>query len=280
MVPRVGRSLVAQRSIARAVVLCYHSIHPNKGFASASPRLFASHLDWLAENCDVVSLEQLVRRAAGSTHADSGRPAVAITFDDGYADNYEYALPLHATRNLTAAFFLTTGLIEKESDVLARTQMLRRSGYEDIRPLEWEHVRSLHSAGMEIGAHTWSHPNLAGLSREAAYDELRTSKDVIEQRIGAPVRSLAYPFGKPKRHFTDETVALAEELSYDYACAILFRAVQRGDSKLMIPRFFVTNDTIETLRDKVIGAWDVLGAWQERSPLWAARLVSPEDFEV
>jgi hypothetical protein len=118
------------------------------------------------------------------------------------------------------------------------------------------------------------------LNRQAAREELRSSKDVLEQRIGAPVRSLAYPFGKPKRHFTGETVALVAELEYEYACAILFRGVQSRDSNLMIPRFFVTNDTVETLRDKVGGAWDMLGAWQERSPLWAARLVSPEDFHA
>jgi peptidoglycan/xylan/chitin deacetylase (PgdA/CDA1 family) len=157
--------------------------------------------------------------------------------------------------------------------------MLRRSGYEEIRPLEWDQVKTMHAAGMEIGAHTWSHPNLALLSRQAAREELRSSKDVIEQRIGASVRSLAYPFGKPKRHFTDETVAVAAELGYEYACAILFRGVQHRDSNLMIPRFFVTNDSLETLREKVSGAWDALGAWQERSPLWAARLVSPEDFQ-
>jgi peptidoglycan/xylan/chitin deacetylase (PgdA/CDA1 family) len=280
MIPRARRNWGAARGTGRNVVLCYHSIHPAKGFASATPALFAAHLDWLAEHCDVLPLSQIVERMGRTPGENSGRPAVAITFDDGYADNYEYAMPLLATRDLTATFFLTVGLVEKDPSVVARTQMLRQSGYEAIRPLEWEQVRAMHAAGMEIGAHTWSHPNLAHLNRRAAHDELRSSKEVLEQRLGAPVRSLAYPFGKPKRHFTNVTVAVAAELEYEYACAILFRCVQSRDSKLMIPRFFVTNDSIETLSEKVFGAWDVLGTWQERSPLWAARLVSPEDFKL
>lgn len=277
-IPRVSRSWALGHSAGRTVVLCYHSIHPSKGFASATPTLFASHLEWLAQHCNVVSLERIALRAPASGGGDAGRPTVAITFDDGYADNHEYALPLLARRGLTATFFLTAGLIEKDPDVIARTRMLRRSGYEDIRPLDWEDVKAMHAAGMEIGAHTWSHPNLASLDRQATRDELRSSKDVIEQRVGAPVRGLAYPFGKPRRHFTNETVAVAAEVGYEYGCAVLFRAVEPRDSRLMIPRFFVTNDTLETLRDKVFGAWDLLGAWQERSPLWAARLISPEDF--
>ena len=89
---------------------------------------------------------------------------------------------------------------------------------------------------------------------------------------------MAYPFGKPGRHFNGETAALVEELGYEYACAVLFRAVRPSDSRFAIPRFVVTRDTVERLREKVLGAWDLIGIWQERGPLWAARIVSPEDF--
>jgi peptidoglycan/xylan/chitin deacetylase (PgdA/CDA1 family) len=275
LVTHVGRRLTARDTAGRRVVLCYHSIHPSNSFASATPDAFGLHLDWLVAHCDVVALEQ-IEPAARPTHRP--RPAVAITFDDGYVDNYEFAFPLLEQRGLRATFFLTAGFLEKDPRVITRVGMLRRGHHGEVRPLEWAHVRAMHAAGMEIGAHTYSHPNLALLSRPAAYEELRLSKEILEQRVGEPIRSMAYPFGKPARHFTPETVTVARELGYERACAVLFRAVRPSDSELAIPRFFVNSDRVEPLRDKVLGAWDLLGLWQEKAPLWAARLVSPDDF--
>lgn len=259
----------------RAVVLCYHSIHPTKSIASATPTAFGHHLDWLAEACDVVPLDEIPRALMEPSRS---RPAVAITFDDGYLDNYEFAFPLLQERHLSATFFVTAGLLQKDAAILARTQMLSRGTSDDVRPMEWAQVGAMHTAGMEIGAHTYSHPNLAVLSRPRVWDELCRSRDIIEQRIGVRVRSMAYPFGKPGRHFTDETVALVEEAGYEYACAVLFRAVRCSDSLLAIPRLVATQDSVVGIRDKVLGAWDGIGMWQERCPLPIARIVSPEDF--
>jgi peptidoglycan/xylan/chitin deacetylase (PgdA/CDA1 family) len=266
------------RVTGRVVVLCYHSVHPSAAFASASPDMFASHLDWIADHCQVVPLRQVPICAASRAAGD--RPIVAITFDDGYIDNFEYAFPQLERRGLAATFFVTAGLLEKDSAVLGRFMQLRRSDRSAVRPLEWDQVRAMHDAGMEIGVHTYSHPNLARLSSEAARDELRSSKDIVEARIGHSVRSLAYPFGKPRRHFTDETTSIARETGYEYACAVLFRGVRASDSRFEIPRFFVSRDSLSQLEAKVTGAWDVVGLWQEKSPLWLAKQVSPLDFRV
>jgi peptidoglycan/xylan/chitin deacetylase (PgdA/CDA1 family) len=273
----IGRAWTQQRSRERVVVLCYHSIHPTKSFASATPELFARHLDWLAESCHVVPLRAV---AAGDTAAGRGgtRPTVAITFDDGYADNFEFAFPLLQARRIPATFFVTAGLADHDPRAVARMQQLRCSEYADVRPMEWTDLQTMHAAGMEIGAHTCTHPNLARLSRSAAADELGRSKAILEDRLGIPIRSMAFPFGKPGRHFTPETVALAVAAGYEHACAVLFRAVRPTDSRLTIPRFFVTRDDVGRLREKVLGAWDVIGAWQEHCPLWLARCVAPADF--
>lgn len=271
-----GRVWARRTPADRVVVLCYHSIHPSKSFASATPDAFGRHLDWLAATCDVVPLQQVAEavRGRGST-----RPTVAITFDDGYADNFEFAFPALQARRLPATFFVTAGLIEREHRAVTRMQELRRSGFDEVRPMTWDELRSMRAAGMEIGAHTCTHPNLARLDQAAAADELCRSKAIIEDRLGAPIRSMAFPFGKFRRHYTPETVALAAAAGYEYACAVLFRAVRPWDSPLAIPRFFVTgDDDVGRLQDKVLGTWDVVGVWQERCPLWLARRVSPEDF--
>jgi peptidoglycan/xylan/chitin deacetylase (PgdA/CDA1 family) len=169
-------------------------------------------------------------------------------------------------------------LIDGDPEVHARFRTLRSVSNGGIRPLDWSQVRELRAAGFEIGAHTYSHPNLIRLDASEAAAELHLSKEIIEDRLEEPVDLLAYPFGKPKRHFNQVTVELAEGAGYSYAAAILFRSVMTGDSPLMLPRFFATRDSVADLAAKVGGDWDYLGRWQERAPLALAKVVSPADF--
>jgi peptidoglycan/xylan/chitin deacetylase (PgdA/CDA1 family) len=256
----VGRWVSGDAS-ARAITLCYHSIHPTKGFSSTDPQTFDRHLDWLKRNCDVVPFRH-IWEAAHRTGAS--RPAVAITFDDGYADNFEFAFPLLAKHGLTATFFLTTGLIDKDRAVIDRFRMLRRSSEADVKPLEWSEIREMARNGMEFGAHTYSHPNLAELYGNALQHELTESKQVLEQRLGREVDLMAYPFGKPGEFYTAGTVEAVRAAAYRYAASVLFRNVRTSDSALEIPRFFITRDSVETVCEKVRGWWDLVAWWQER----------------
>ncbi len=102
----------------------------------------------------------------------------------------------------------------------------------------------------------------------------------MEERLGEEITLLAYPFGKPRRHFTWTTMKIAAELGYQMGATVLFRSLKKSDHPLALPRFFIMKDDVETLAAKVVGAWDWLGWWQEYAPTWAARIVSPKDFEV
>lgn len=256
----VGRWTSA-RATSRVVTLCYHSIHPTKEFSSTDPLTFDQHLDWLKRNCDVIPFRH-VWEAAHRT--DASRPAVAITFDDGYADNFEFAFPLLAKHGLPATIFLTTGLIDKNRAVIDRFRMLRRSSDTGIKPLEWSEIREMARHGIEFGAHTYSHPNLARLCGNALQHELTESKQILEQRLGCEIDSMAYPFGKPGEFYTPETVEAVHAAAYRYAAAVVFRNVRASDSALEIPRFFVTRDSVETLGEKIRGWWDWVAWWQER----------------
>ncbi|MEM3434360.1 MAG: polysaccharide deacetylase family protein, partial [Candidatus Methanomethyliaceae archaeon] len=249
-----------------------------KCFASATPELFEKHLLWLREHCELIRMCEALQ-VARNVDA-SGSPRVAITFDDGYADNYEYAFPLLYKYEIPATFFLTAGLVNRDPAVVERFQRLRRAPYDDIRPLTWTQVREMCQGGMDIGSHTYSHPNLARLDGVNAREELQRSKAIIEESIGQAVTAVAYPFGKPRRHFTAVTMKIAADLGYQNGAAVAFRAVKAQDNPLALPRFFVTRDDLPTLQAKINGAWDILGLWQEKAPLWLARLVSPADFRV
>lgn len=261
----------------RVVVLCYHSVHPAKSFASVSPKEFEDHLSYLRESCDVIPFGQVLEAAKNQYRE---RPAVAITFDDGYADNYEYVLPILRRLAIVATFFITTGLVEEDPDVIQRIRRLRSAPYSEIRPLTWPQIREMHAAGMEVGSHSWGHRNLARLHPDEVEQELRRSKEVLEERLGRPIRLLAYPFGKPRRHFTEETMNLAAQVGFQQAAAVISRGVQPGDHPMSVPRFIVTRDTREVLAAKIRGSWDIVGWWQERAPMPLARLASPEDFRV
>ena len=255
----------------RVAVLCYHSIHPTLPFASATPRLFREHLRWLGEHCDVVSLSALTACARSRSDA---RPLVAITFDDGYEDNYTHAYPALVDAKFPATIFVTTGLIAAEPDVIRTFCDLYDVAPGDVTGLSWEQMREMQRRGVEFGAHTHTHPNLAYIGATRALAEIRTSKSMLEDRLERPVTSFAYPFGKPRFHFDARTVGVVAGLGFENAVAIHYRGVRPGDDKLRIPRFAVTNDPVDVLAAKIHGKLDVLGLWQELAPLSIARLVA------
>jgi peptidoglycan/xylan/chitin deacetylase (PgdA/CDA1 family) len=257
----------------RVVVLCYHSIHPSLPFASASPELFRQHLQWLNAHCDVVPLRSLPIRTGPARGA---RPIVAITFDDGYEDNYTYAFPLLKEARVPATVFLTTGLIAADPGVIQTFCDLYDVAPELVAGLSWPQIREMRQDGVEFGAHTHTHPNLSFVGAARAATEIRTSKDILEEHLQESVVTFAYPFGRLGIHFDARTVDVIAELGFERAVAVRYRGVRPTDSPLRIPRFAVTNDSVDILAAKVYGKLDVLGLWQEWAPLPVARLTAED----
>ncbi len=245
----------------RVAILCYHSIHPTISF-SLHPEIFEAHLRWLTANCDVVRFGQLV-----PGHCDEGsRPEVAITFDDGYLDNYEIALPLLLKYKVTATFFLTPGFLLKRQEVVDHLAAGWRAPASEITPMIWSHAENLLAAGMDIGAHSFSHIALSRLDETSAMAELSDSKRVLETTLGIPVAAMSYPYGRPGSAVRPETIRLAAEAGYTRAALVLFRGVRSADSLLELPRFVADDDSVESLSEKIRGWWDPIGIFREH---WA-----------
>jgi peptidoglycan/xylan/chitin deacetylase (PgdA/CDA1 family) len=261
---------------SRRVVFCYHSVHPHRAYASTKPDEFDRHVKWLKQHCRLTSLVELM---AGPATSGGGKPVAAITFDDGHEDNHSYALPILARHGVTATFFITAGFVDRDPAVLERFRELWLCGPDDVVPLDWRQVRELHASGMDIGSHTYSHPNLARLSPAEVEDELRRSKALIVERTGASVDLFAYPFGKPAVHFTPATTDAVRATGHRLAAAITSRGVRDSDSPFSIPRFFADGDDVAKIEAKVGGAYDLVGWWQDHAPLSVRKVVSPEDFE-
>jgi len=269
LIVETGRRVPLPRASSRVIVLCYHSVHPTRPFVSARPESFERQLTWLKEHCTIGSLSDVLLEAA--TPEQRERPLVAITFDDGYVDNYEFAFPLLYRFGIRATFFLTVGFIERDPLAVERFRSFAPGDPEGARALAWSQVREMRQAGMEFGTHTYSHPNLARLRPSEAEFELRQSKTIMEEHLKEPVIYSAYPFGKPGRHFTPETMGIVAKVGYHCAAAITFRSVCASHSRYAVPRFYVAGDNLRTLQEKIFGAWDFLGLWHERAPAFLQR---------
>jgi peptidoglycan/xylan/chitin deacetylase (PgdA/CDA1 family) len=176
-------SRLAQRSIEYIPILMYHYIRAVDknadpvGFRlSVTPQRFAEQMQWLADNhYTPIRMDAL----AGCLRAEitCPRKPVALTFDDGYADAATEALPILKRYGFTATFYIIVDFVGKP-------------GF-----LSWKQVQQLHRNGMEIGSHTLSHDDLTGLNPQQAQREIARSKLLLEQRLGAPIRSFSYPAG-------------------------------------------------------------------------------------
>lgn len=248
----------------RLVVLCYHSVHASALFAGRTgPATLERHMRWLREACEVVSFEDVVHDNRVATNG--GRPTVAVTFDDGYADNYTQAVPILLRYSIPATFFVSTGLINRQLDVLEARSW---QGFRELgSTMTWDQVRSLREMGMTIGSHGHLHTPLSRLSELEMRNDLARSKTILERHLREDVTIFAYPRGRPRRDFGATSVIAVRESGYEAAAAILLRGVRESDRPMAIPRFPIADDPLDVFRAKVTGRLDLIGSAQERAPL-------------
>ncbi len=165
----------------RSAILTYHSIDNSGSVISMPPSTFRRHIDFLAEaGVPVVPLAQALIQPG----------SVAITFDDGFANVIDHAVPVLAQHNFPATIFLVTKYCGGQNNWPGQSYDKAA-----ILPLmSWEQAAALPPC-ITLGAHTVNHPDLTRLTPDECERELRECKDQIAQRLGRPPRWLAYPYG-------------------------------------------------------------------------------------
>jgi len=165
-------------------LLAFHSLDFRPSPISFPPELFRRGLESLHE----AGYGSITAGAAASFLRER-RPwpdrTLALSFDDGYLSVLENGFPVLEKLGYTATIFLTAG--KGHVHCLPPMQGRPRLG--------WEQVRLMHRAGIEIGAHTMTHPDLTRLDEAQIEAEMAGSRAAIEDAIGARVTSFSYPFG-------------------------------------------------------------------------------------
>ncbi len=267
-------------------VLAYHRVLPRSEEANFAYDLelvsaWEEEFDWqmayVARHHEVITCVELARFS--ETGKWPSRPCALITFDDGYLDNHDVAMPILQRHGIPAVIFVSTGYMGSEEtfwyDLMTyavlrspATQLTRLDGQrvalgadeqarraqlpgllrhlKDIsntdrlatqarwhaelgvkapspaeaglhRPMNWQQVRAMSGAGIEIGSHTVSHPVLSRVrDPEALRREIFGSKAAIEACTGKPVYALAYPTGG-RQAYSEQAMACVREAGYRFA---------------------------------------------------------------
>lgn len=208
------------------MILCYHAVDPDwRSPLSVHPADFTAHAEWLAAHRQVLPLPEAL--AAFDRHGRLPRGSTALTFDDGFASVYDHAAGVLDRHRLPAAVFVVAETLTPQG---RRVDWVDTPPPWPLRTLTPSQVLELHAAGWTIGSHSFSHRVLTELDPRTCEEDLRRSRELLEDLLGAPVTVLAYPRG---RH--DAAVrAAAARAGFSHGLALPERPEPAGP--LAVPR--------------------------------------------
>lgn len=248
---------------------------------------------WLKRNFTVLPLDQAV---ALQDREALPAGALAITFDDGYADNHDVAMPILQRHGLCATFFIASGFLDggcmwndRVIEAVRRTRLERldlgeisegvlgsyelgsvaarqaaiqaiisKAKYLAVEPrlrlvdavlraagvplprdlmLSTEQLRGMRRGGMQIGAHTLSHPILAVADAQAQRTEIEGSRQQLESLLDERIGLFAYPNGKRGSDYNDLSVDIVRRLGFDAAVSTHPGVYTKSSDRFQIPRF-------------------------------------------
>jgi peptidoglycan/xylan/chitin deacetylase (PgdA/CDA1 family) len=184
-------------------ILTYHSIDESGSVISLPETVFRRHAAWLGSGAvRVTGVEELLT-------LDPEEEAVAITFDDGFANFGSTAWPILQENGLSATVFVVSDHVGGTNTWGGEAD----AAIPELPLLDWDSLASLAEEGVELGSHTRRHPHLPGLQAERLEDEVAGSADAIERRTGVGPAGFAYPYGALDRESRE-----AVEGRYAWAC--------------------------------------------------------------
>jgi peptidoglycan/xylan/chitin deacetylase (PgdA/CDA1 family) len=241
----------------RGRILTYHRVDEVVGDRLVvTPDAFRAQMEFLkSHEIRVVDLDTLVDSLSTP---DRSANQVAITFDDGYADNYRHAWPILREVHYPATVFVAAGLAGTDRPIPAE-----RPGATPATLLTWEQLEEMSKDDISVGSHSLTHARLTRLPLEKVRKEVMESKQLLEARLGVAVNWFCYPSGA----FSMDVVRLVQWAGYYGACSIRPGANTMNTHRFVLRRTEISGeDTLPTFEEKLGGAVD---AWHSLVQLGA-----------
>lgn len=235
-------------------VLMYHHVSPNKGdMITVTPEAFEGQLRHIKDaGYRAVGADELLAFMEGGISAE--KKCVALTFDDGYLDNYLFAFPLLKAYGIKAIIFVVTNWVEAASGVDATAKMaakeecLKRApthaeckrfikeGMSHRAVLDWSMLKEMAGSGLvEVYSHTATHRSCDKLTRDEVAEELKDSRAAIMERLKMNPEHLCWPKGR----FSTIALEAAVELGFRSIFTTEPGVVKKGDDPKRIKRIVV-----------------------------------------
>lgn len=224
-------------------IMMYHNVSSSDQprMNSVTPENFAKQMAYLHKHgYRVVPFSELVNSITEKKTLP--KKSVVITFDDGFEDNYTNAFPVLKEYHFPAIIFVVTDIVGK-------------SGF-----LTWEQIKEMEKFDISFGSHTRLHAYLPSLDKAEQRNQIRGSKEILEQQLGHQIEYFAYPSGG----FNDSILSVLKEAGYKAACTTNRGYRRLNDDPYMIKRIrFGNNDNSDIiLWAKLSGYYQVFKKWR------------------
>ena len=210
-------------------ILMYHQVghEPQKFYPlhSIEPKNFANQMK-LLKSCgfETIDLSQLYEYRNGS--GEIPQKPIVITFDDGYQDSIDNSVPALEACGFKAIYYIPTDYIGTDSHWMKSDLGI------ELPIADWDTIKQIDSKGFDIGCHSMSHPHLNQISGEKCLNELKTSKKILEEKLGHEVKHLAYPYGS----YNESVMSAAGETGFITACTVDAGLCKSKYDSLALPR--------------------------------------------
>jgi len=230
------RKKVAKRS--RTIILTYHRVRNDNidSHISVSTKNFESQMVYLKENFNVISLDTLIDNIG--TKTDILMDNVAITFDDGYKDNFLNAYPILRKHQLPASIFLISSLLGEKEEML-----------------NVDDVKFMKSDGIYFGSHTRTHKTLTEIDINTATEEIHSSKIELERLLNEKIDFFAYPRGK-RSHFNEDIKAQVKKSDYKAAFTTENGEIEHEADLFELKRIGIRNCPFFVFKTRVSGIFE------------------------
>lgn len=177
-------------------ILMYHMVRPHlKGSKfnglRVDPVMFEKHIQYLVHNgWNFYTMSELI-----DNKEKLPKKSIAITFDDGYEDNFTNAFPILQKYNVKSTIYLVVDRHNREWSSKRKSKNNTGELVKEPKLTDSQVKTMIESGLLEIGSHTITHDNLSNISQKQKHDEIYKSKTIIEENFNIECNSFCYPFG-------------------------------------------------------------------------------------